>query len=108
MHLYPSVVPPQVPVLYCLVVEEQVIRLQPVQVPLAVLLAPLRNLFFPHVGWALHLYPSVVPLQVPVLYCPEEQRLQALQVPLVVGDEPWRNWLVVHVGWALYSHLSAT
>ena len=54
-----------------------------------------------HVGCALHLYPSVVPLHVPLRYC-DEAHCELLQVlhlyPLVVPPhEPDRNLPDAHL-----------
>ena len=48
-----------------------------------------------------HVYPLVVPEQVPVRYCAEEHWVleQVAQVPLVVEDDPRRYLLALQTGW---------
>jgi len=78
--------------------------LHDVHVPFSVADEPFRNWDDEHLGRSLQVYPSVVPLHDPVLYCAEPHFAleHDVHVPLAVEDAPFRNSPAEHVGWSVH------
>ena len=72
--------------------------------PRAVADEPFRYSSGLHVGWAVQLYPLLVPAHDPDRYCRDEHFALSheAQVPLMVEADPSRNSPSEQVGWSLH------